>query len=266
MQRFTEKNVLVTGASGGIGRAIVAGFLREGAGVTAFGVTPSALQDLADAHRGESRLQTCVVDLRDPAATTEGVALAIETMGHLEVLVNCAGIAPMVPVLHISLDQWNEVIAVNLTAAFIVSQLAARHMAGRGGGAIVNVSSLDAFIAESPYADYNASKAGLVQLTKSMAFELGHLGVRCNGIAPGFTATPMMEYAMDDRLYAHHMSLNPMRRPATPDEQASAVLFLASEDSSYINGETIRVDGGTLQGFWSDPRLAPPVPARPPKQ
>jgi NAD(P)-dependent dehydrogenase (short-subunit alcohol dehydrogenase family) len=263
MRRFEGKNVLITGAAGGIGSAIVAGFLREGAAVVAFGVTPAALERLALDCGQPPQLRTAIVDLRDPAAIKKAVLNTIEASGHLDVLVNCAGIAPMVPVLEISVEQWNDVIAVNLSGAFFMSQTAARHMVDRGGGSIVNIASLDAFVAESPYADYNASKAGLVQLTRSMAFELGHLGVRCNGVAPGFTVTPMMDYALVDEAYAQHMGLNPMRRPATPEEQAKVVLFLASDDSSDINGETIRVDGGTMQGFWSDPRLAPPVSPRP---
>jgi 3-oxoacyl-[acyl-carrier protein] reductase len=121
----------------------------------------------------------------------------------------------------------------------------------------VNVCSVDALVAESPFADYNTSKAGLLQLTRSMAFELAHLGVRCNAVAPGFTMTPMMDYTADVEIYRQYMSVIPMRRPATPEEQAAVVLFLASEEASYINGTVIRVDGGMMSGFWSDPRCAP---------
>ena len=176
-------------------------------------------------------------------------------MGRVHVLVNCAGVAFEVPVLDIGGAQWDEVIAVNLTAPFVLSQELARHMVASGGGCIVNVSSVDAFIAESPYADYNASKAGLSMLTRSMAFELGHLGVRVNAVAPGATVTPMLEGGFEERVYRRYMDITPAKRYATPEEQANVVLFLASDEASYVNGVTVRVDGGMLQGFWADPRL-----------
>jgi NAD(P)-dependent dehydrogenase (short-subunit alcohol dehydrogenase family) len=125
------------------------------------------------------------------------------------------------------------------------------------------VSSVDAFIAESPYADYNASKAGLSMLTRSMAFELGHLGVRVTAVAPGATVTPMLEGGFEDGVYRRYMDITPAKRYATPEEQANVVLFLASDEASYVNGVTVRVDGGMLQGFWADPRLDPPLPAGP---
>ena len=119
-----------------------------------------------------------------------------------------------------------------------------------GGGCIVNASSVDAFIAESPYADYNASKAGLSMLTRSMAFELGHLGVRVDAVAPGATVTPMLDGAFEpEGVYRRYMDITPANRYATPEEQANVVLFLASDDASYVNGVTVRVDGGMLQGL-----------------
>lgn len=261
MARFTDKNVIVTGATGGIGAAIVDGFLAEGATVVGMGRRAEALAALAG--RGEPRLHAAAVDLRAPEAV---VAAAEEWIGRLErvhVLVNCAGVAFATQVLDITPEEWHETLATNLTGAFFLSQAVARHMVAKGGGAIVNISSVDAFIAESPWAGYNASKAGLSQLTRSMAFELGHLGLRCNAVAPGFTMTPMMGYSQDEAVWRQYMRVIPMRRFATPAEQANVVLFLASDDASYINGETIRVDGGELHGFWSMPELEPPVPDMP---
>ncbi len=262
MRRFDGKTVIVTGAAGGIGAAIVDGFLREGATVVGLGRRQEALDALAAAHPG-APLQTGVVDLLDADAIAEAAADWIERLGRVHVLVNCAGVALAAKVLDITLDQWNETIQTNLTAAFLLSQALGRHMVEQGGGAIVNISSVDAFIAESPWAGYNASKAGLNQLTKSMAFELGHLGLRCNAVAPGFTMTPMMDYSQHEDVWRQYMRVIPMRRFATPAEQASVVLFLASDEASYINGETIRVDGGELHGFWSLPDLEPPVPDMP---
>jgi 3-oxoacyl-[acyl-carrier protein] reductase len=261
MARFEGKHVIVTGATGGIGLAIVEAFLREGATVLGLGRRRDALAALAD--RGQVRLHTAVLDLRDVEAIRKTAEEWIARLEHVDVLVNCAGVAFLTPVLEITREEWDETIATNLTGAFFLSQEVARHMVARGGGAIVNISSVDSFIAESPWAGYNASKAGINQLTRSMAFELGHLGLRCNAVAPGFTMTPMMDYAKDETTWRQYMKVIPMRRFCTPQEQAAVVLFLASDQASYINGETIRVDGGELHGFWSDPSLEPPVPEMP---
>jgi NAD(P)-dependent dehydrogenase (short-subunit alcohol dehydrogenase family) len=259
MGRFDGKNVIVTGAAGGIGAAIVDGFLREGATVVGLGRRQEALDALAAAHPGAA-LHTGIVDLLDGESIGATATEWIERLGRVHVLVNCAGIALAAKILDITLDQWNETVQTNLTAAFLMSQVLGRHMVDQGGGAIVNISSVDAFIAESPWAAYNASKAGLNQLTRSMAFELGHLGLRCNAVAPGITLTPTMDYSQQEEVWRQHMRMIPMRRFATPGEQASVVLFLASDEASYVNGETVRVDGGELHGFWSLPDLEPPVP------
>ena len=263
MARFDGMHVIVTGASGGIGTAIVDRFLEEGAHVLGVGFHESASAALRKDRAGLP-LDTMVVDLRDPVAIAAGMAQAASLFDdRFDVLVNCAGVARATPVLDITLEQWDETIDTNLRGAFLMCQEAARRMVTTGGGAIVNICSVDAFIAESPFADYNASKAGLVQLTRSIAFELAHLGIRCNAVAPGFTMTPMMDYTADDATYERYMSVIPMRRWAEPDEQAKVVLFLASAEASYINGVTIRVDGGILHGFWADPSLTPPVPPYP---
>jgi NAD(P)-dependent dehydrogenase (short-subunit alcohol dehydrogenase family) len=263
MGQFDDSHVIVTGAAGGIGTAIVDRFLDEGAQVLGIDFDERHLVNLVGERRG-AQLDTLALDLRDPAAIAACMRWAATLFDdRIDVLVNCAGIAQAVPILDITLEQWDDTLDTNLRGAFLMSQEAARRMVKTGGGSIVNICSVDAFIAESPFADYNASKAGLVQLTKCMAFELAHLGIRCNAIAPGFTMTPMMDYAGDDATYEQYMSVIPMRRWAAPEEQANVVLFLASRQSSYINGVTIRVDGGILHGFWSDPSLAPPVPKRP---
>lgn len=262
MRRFEGRNVVVTGATGGIGRAIVTAFLAEGARVLGFGSRDESVAALRE-ELDHERLAVAALDLRDRDAIVAAAREAVTAMGRVHVLVNCAGVAFEVPVLDIGDAQWDEVIAVNLTAPFVLSRELARHMAASGGGCIVNVSSVDAFIAESPYADYNASKAGLSMLTRSMAFELGHLGVRVTAVAPGATVTPMLEGGFEEPVYGRYMGITPAKRYATPEEQANVVLFLASDEASYVNGVTVRVDGGMLQGFWADPRFDPPTPARP---
>jgi 3-oxoacyl-[acyl-carrier protein] reductase len=188
------------------------------------------------------------------------VAEAIELLGGIDVLVNNAGVSYTEPFLEATEERWTETLATNLNGPFFASQVAAGHMVDHGGGSIVNVASIDAFVAESPSAHYMASKAGLVLLTKSIAFELGHRGVRCNAVCPGLTRTPMVEGDLAPDFWQAYMRRIPMRRPARPDEQASVVLFLCSEAASYVNGEAIIVDGGQLSGFWYYEDDAPPVP------
>ena len=201
-----------------------------------------------------------VADLSTPAGSRKMVGDAIELLGDLDVLVNNAGVSYTEPFLEATEARWSETLATNLSAPFYASQVAARHMLDHGGGSIVNVASIDAFVAESPSAHYMASKAGLVLLTKSIAFELGHRGVRCNAICPGFTKTEMTGGDLTPEFLGAYMRRIPMRRPAEASEQAAVVLFLASEDASYINGEAIVVDGGQLSGFWYYEDDAPPVP------
>ena len=205
-------------------------------------------------------LHTIAADLGSADGARGAVREAIEKAGGLDVLVNCAGVVHIEPVLEISDATWGETLATNLTAPFAASQEAARHMVDNGGGSIVNIASVDAFTAESPQTHYNSSKAALVMLTRCFAYELAHRGVRCNAIAPGFTSTAMTPDPGDiDDAYIAYMRRIPLRRPAHVDEQAKVVTFLASDDASYVNGETIVVDAGMLAGFWFLPESEPPV-------
>jgi len=261
MARFDGRNVIVTGGSGGIGRAIVHAFAADGARVYSAGRSEERLEKVRVESAAPERVQTAVVDLRDREQVRRMVRDAIEAMGRVHVLVNNAGIAYSDPVLDLPEAHWDETFAVNLDAPFLASQEAARHMVEAGGGAIVNIASTDAFSVESPQTHYNASKAALVMMTRSMAHELGHLGVRCNCVAPGETLTPMLGDDMDQPAFRRsYLARIPMRRAAAPEEPAAAVLFLASDEASYISGETIIVDGGQTAGDWYDPRDEPPVP------
>ncbi len=264
MTRFTGKTVLVTGGSSGIGRAIVLAFAREGARVFAAARRERELEAVrSEAEARGDRVEALTLDVRNATTLRRAVRRVVETAGRLDVLVNCAGIARGEPVLQVSEESWRETLETNLTAAFVTGQEAARHMAAAGGGAIVNVSSICAYYAESPDASYCASKAGLTMLTQCMAYELGHLGVRCNCVAPGLTETPMLGDDLDrPDVYREQMRRIPLRRPGTPEEQAAAVLFLASDEASYVNGEMLVVDGGQTRGFWYYPADEPPVSPR----
>jgi NAD(P)-dependent dehydrogenase (short-subunit alcohol dehydrogenase family) len=257
-RRFDGARVLVTGGSSGIGRAVVLAFAKEGARVLAAARSRERLHEVAaTAPRGA--VDTLIADVGTAAGSRVMVGEAIDRLGGLDVLVNNAGVSHTEPFLEATEERWNETLATNLYGPFFASQVAARHMVGHGGGSIVNIASIDAFVAESPSAHYMASKAGLVLLTKCIAFELGHLGIRCNAVCPGLTRTPMVEGDLTPEFWGAYMRRIPMRRPAGPEEQASVVLFLCSDDASYVNGEAIVVDGGQLSGFWYYDDDAPPV-------
>jgi NAD(P)-dependent dehydrogenase (short-subunit alcohol dehydrogenase family) len=263
--RFSGQTVLVTGASSGIGRATVLAFASEGADVVAVARRRDRLEQLAaDAdsaqRQGQADLaggvEIIALDVRNRDELRSVVA-STAARGRLDVLVNNAGVAFTEPFLEVSEQHWDETLQTNLTAAFVASQEAARHMVAAGGGAIVNVASIDAFVAESPFGAYCPSKAGLVLLTRMIAAELGHRGVRCNAVCPGMTVTEMTSRDLTPSFDAAYGPRIPMGRYSQPEEQARVVLFLASEDASFVNGATIAVDGGQLAGFWYSPEFAP---------
>ncbi|MEE4275368.1 MAG: SDR family oxidoreductase [Thermoleophilia bacterium] len=269
MGRFDGKTVLVTGGSSGIGRATVRAFAREGAHVYAAARRADMLEELAlEALEGcgdgtAGGIEAVALDVRDIPAVKQAVRDVVAAAGRLDVLVNCAGISVGLPVFEVTEEAWADMLATNLTSAFFASQEAARHMASAGGGAIVNVSSICAYMAESPEVPYCATKAALVMVTQCMAHELGHLGVRVNAVAPGLTDTPMLDDDLERPDHYDRLArMIPLRRPAAPEEIAAAILFLASDEASYITAETLVVDGGQTRGFWYSGEDEPPAPSR----
>ena len=266
MTRFTGKNVLVTGAAQGIGRGIAEAFLAEGARVFAADIRADGLAKLRSAQTEPDRVSVHVVDLSDFEAAAGMVREVIARCGNLHVLVNCAGVMPDGPFLAVTKETFELAFAINARAPLATMQVAAAHMAERGGGAIVNIASANAFKNESPESVYNASKAALVALTKAVAHELGHLGVRANCVAPGQTLTAedralMAQDAGEAMFQREYLRRIPLRRAGTPADQAAAVLFLASDDAAWITGQTLIVDGGELGGGdWYNPEDAPPIP------
>ena len=248
MRRFDDKAVLITGAASGIGRATAERLASEGASLFCVDVQPKGLEDAVGAIRaagGKAVAHAC--DLADSAAPGAAVAAALKALGKLDVLCNIAGIVRMDKTHELELTDWNRVIAINLTATFLMCKTAIPHLLERRGN-IVNTAST-AGIQGMPWgAAYGSSKAGVIGLTRALAVEYGKLGLRVNAICPGSIETPMMSMDMfpkgvDMKLVLRIMALDKARGPETV---AGVIAMLASDEGIHINGETIRVDGGTL--------------------
>ena len=229
MRGLAGKHVVVTGGTSGIGEATVARFREEGCRVTVL-----ARRDGPDVIR---------CDVSDRAQ----VEAAFERVGALDVLVNNAGVSVRSPALDINEGQWEQVLATNLSGAFWVAQAAARRMLLAGSGVILNTASTNALVGYRYYADYNATKAGLVALTRSLALEWAP-SVRVNAVCPGYVLTPMQEAEYTPAMLAEVNSRIPLGRHATPQELAGLFAYLASDEAAYFTGSVIVMDGGETAG------------------
>ena len=229
---------LVTGAASGIGEATTARFRDEGAEVATLD-----LQGDVD-H---------AVDVRDEAAVEAAVRAVVERAGRLDTVVNAAGVAGGGPVHLLPAEEWDRVVDVNLKGTFLVAKHAAAAMLGQRSGSIVNIASIEGLEGTEGGSAYNASKGGVVLLTKNMAIDYGRVGIRVNCICPGFIETPMMAAVMEnegmktyrDRWLEEHK----LGRFGRPSEIAAAALFLASDDASFVTGHPLVVDGGFTAGM-----------------
>jgi len=252
---------MVTGAAGGIGRAIALGLAAAGSTVVLVGRSRDGLAGLATQieARGAAVLRvTC--DVADEASVRSAVATAIGQFGRLDVLVNCAGARQTDSALvDLPVAEWDRVLAVNLTGTMLMSKHVARHLMARRSGSIVNIASIAASMPRSHRAAYGVSKAGVRQLTKVMALELSAYGVRVNTVSPGATESPMLEASISmarqssvDARVRGDLALFrpriPLGRVATPEDVAAAVLFLASDAARHITGHDLRVNGGEAMG------------------
>ncbi len=252
--RFKEKTVVLSGGGRGIGEATARRFAREGAEVLLIARTGSEIDAVAaDIGAGGGKASAFAADVSDPAAVDRAVEAARDRFGRIDVLVNCAGIDHDSPFLSFPDDAWQRVIGVNLTGSFLMAQRVARVMTETGGGSIVHISSIDAYGADGNQVAYNASKAGLLGLNRTMATELASHGIRSNVVSPGYTATPLTRQYVGDAMYEYmtkDFDRIPQRRMATPEEIAAAILFLASDDASAITGSELTVDGGTTANLY----------------
>lgn len=249
MTGLTGRVAIVTGASRGIGRAIATGLAAAGATVmVGYRTDPEAARQVAASvvARG-GRAEAAQLDVTDGGRAASVVADAARRHGRLDVLVNNAGILPRKSFLDIELGEWEEVLRTNLTGAFVLSQLAARVMAGQGSGSIVTVSSTNERMASAGCTAYAASKGGIRMLTRQMALELGPLGIRANAVAPGMVETDLnVRQRADSSFRKDALDRIPIGRFATAADVAEAVCFLASDSAAAVNGVTLFVDGGRI--------------------
>ena len=239
------RTILISGAGSGIGNATAELFLAGGDTVVGIDRAEGRAGDLA--ARYPSTFSLVSADLLEPSAYV-AIERHLEALGRpADVLVNCAGIREIRPALELSLDEWNRVFAVNVTAAFLLSQLFVRQL--RGSGAIVNVSSVSGLLAEPQRAAYVSSKHALIGLTKQLAMEFGERAIRVNAVAPGVVRTELTEsYFSDPEQVALIHAAHALGRVASPDEIARAIRFLASDDASFMTGTIMTVDGGWTAG------------------
>ena len=238
------KKAIVTGGARGIGMEIVLRFLREGATVYFIDLNPS--EHLADMEKAAAEGGGEVVYKQANVAAEDMVVPVIEEIlsnaGRVDILVNNAGITDNNLLFRMTLEAWNRVMSINLASAFLLSKVVGRHMAKNKSGSIINMASVVGVGGNPGQASYAASKAGLIGLTRSVAKELGMRGVRVNAVAPGFIDTEMTR-ELPEAAHEAFLTQIAMKRPGSPEEVAKVVTFLASEQSSYVSGVVLRVDG-----------------------
>ncbi len=244
MKDLQGQSAIVTGAARGIGRAICLELAEQGANILATDMLVEELNQTAQAVRAKGvGCETMVANVTDPAAVEKLVATAVEKFGKLDIMVNNAGITRDTLVLSMSAEQWDAVINVNLRAVFLGTQAAAKVMLRQRGGRIINMASFSGLSGNAGQANYAASKAGVIGLTKSVAKEMGKRGVLCNAVAPGFIATDMTA-VLPEKVKEAAKQIIPLQRMGQPEEVARVVAFLAGPASSYLTGQVISVDGG----------------------
>ena len=248
MLRLPNKTAMITGAGRGIGKAIAAKFLREGAHVLLCDIMRERIESTAAELAALGEVHWLAGDITSAEFCDELTAKASTVFGFVDVLVNNAGIAISEPFLQHTQKTWDRTLAVNLTSMFMLSQRVARTMVARGqGGAIVNMASTNGHLGEPNLAAYNASKGAVVLLTKTMAIELAPHNIRVNCVSPGSIETELAaEGGAAPDFHTEYIKKIPLGRNGKPEEVANVFAFLASDEASFMTGESVVVDGGQI--------------------
>jgi len=241
--RLKQKVVLITGGLNGLGREAALIFAGEGARVAVCDLPPGGAEVISAIHSAGSQGFYRSADVSQFSQVEAMTAAVLEKFGVIDILINNAGITRDATLMKMTLEQWNEVIAVNLSGVFHCTKAVAPHMVERGKGKIINTSSIAGLFGNYGQTNYAAAKAGLIGMTKTWARELGPKGITVNAVAPGFIATEMVK-KMPERVVQAMRDRTPARRLGAPRDVANAYLFLASEEADFINGAVLSVDGG----------------------
>lgn len=249
MRGLTNKRILITGGARGIGKATAERFLQEGAQVIVLDRDATACQNLQQDLPELAGLLTA--DVADPEDVNRAFQELDTRFGALDVLINNAGISLRHPFIELSSEEWRRVLNINLNGVFYVAQQAAKRMLEQEtGGVILNMGSTNGLTGYHYYADYNASKAGVIELSRSMALELGPK-VRVNAVCPGFILTPMQEAEYTPEMQRAFADKLPLKRLGRPEDVAALFAFLASDDARFITGQYFVIDGGEIAGGLS---------------
>jgi len=260
--RFQDKVVVVTGAGSGIGKATALAFGREGAKVAAADIDAASAQATAEQIEAVGgQAEALQVDVSVAADVERMVTTTVERLGRLDVLVNNAGVFFQLPVVQVPEEQWDWLMSINLRGVYLGCKLAVPQMIRQGKGAIVNTASIAGLRGFGGYGTYGAAKGGVVQLTKALAVEVARVGIRVNCVCPGIIETAMLDrgvaqMGLDKTAFVQLAgAAHPMGRIGRPEEVAAAILFLASDDASFITGVALSVDGG----MWAGPPPMMPI-------
>tara|TARA_B100001250_G_C19639686_1_gene717674 strand:- start:9 stop:746 length:738 start_codon:yes stop_codon:yes gene_type:complete len=241
MSSIKDKNIIITGATGGIGSSIIKKLNEAGANILASGTRIEKLEDL---KKNFEKVKILKFDISQSDKIEEFIDNATKELGgNLDCIINNAGITQDNLAIRMSLEEWKKVIDINLTSTFLLSKFAIKKMLKNKSGKIVNITSVVGHTGNLGQANYTASKAGIIAMSKSLAIEYAKKNINVNCISPGFIKTAMSD-KIDDKIKEVIMSKIPSARLGEPEDIANAVLFLSSNESSYINGETLHVNGG----------------------